>query len=370
VAQAGRDILSGVQLALIEENWKVAGRKIELISEDTEAKPAVALTKIRKLVEKDRVHMLIGGNMTSTGYALQPYVDSRKMPTVYPIIAANDLTQRKRAKWIIRTGWSSSQPSHPFGEYAYKELGYRKIATLGYDFAFSYETIGGFQRTFEEAGGRVIQKLWPAVGVLDFAPYLGQFSKDADAIFVVLFGAGALQFGKQYKEFGLKDKTPLIANGTTTDEHVLPSMGDEAIGIITALQYSAALDSPTNKKFAKAFADYAGKIASYYGEGGYTGGKWIIGAMKGIQGDVEDRNKLMKALKTLKLTDVPRGPIEIDKYGNPIQNIYIRKVERVDGKLQNSVIKTYPKVSQFWKWDPEQYLKEPLYTRDYPPIKK
>ena len=372
-AQTGRDMLSGVQLYLVDQGWKVAGRKIELISEDSEAKPAVALTKVRKLVEKDGCHVIFGGLMASTGYALQPYVDSKKIPTNYPVMAPDDLTQRKRAQWIVRTGWTSSQPSHPFGEYAYKELGYRKVATIGYDYAFGWEVIGGFQKTFEEAGGRIIQKLWTPVGTMDYGPFLGRIDKNADAVFGLFFGAGALQFVKQYKEYGLKDKIPLIGGGTTTDEHVLPSMGplgDAAIGIMTTLHYSAALNTPENKKFAKAFRDFAGKSASYYGENAYSGTQWIIEAVKKIKGDVENRDKFIKTLKSQEMPNAPRGPIVLDKYYNPIQNIYIRKVEKVGGELQNTVIKTYPKVSQFWKYTPEDYLKQPLYTRDWPPLQK
>ncbi len=369
-AQVGRDMLAGMELSLMDQNWQVAGRKIKLISEDTEAKPAVALTKVRKLVEKDGVHVLIGGLMASTGYALMPYVDAKKIPALYVIMASDDLTQRKPGKYMVRTGWSSSQPSHPFGVYAAKELGLRKVVTIGYDYAFGWEVVGGFQRTFEDSGGRIIQKLWTPVGTLDYGPYLGRINKDADAVFGLFFGAGAMQFVKQFKEYGLKDKMTLLGGGTTTDESVLPSMGDEAIGTITTLHYSGALVTPENQKFAKAFRAYAGKIASYYGEGPYTGGKWIIEAAKSINGDVEDRERFLKALKTLKLTGAPRGPYELDKFGNPVQNIYIRKVQRVGGELQNTVIKTYPKVSQFWTYGVDWYLKQPLYSRDYPPLKK
>lgn len=369
-AQVGKDMLAGLKVALEDQGWQVAGRKIVLISEDTEAKPAVAMTKIRKLVERDGVHVLIGGLMASTGYALMPYLDSKKIPAIYAIMASDDLTQRKPGKYMVRTGWSSSQPSHPFGVYAAKELGLKKIVTIGYDYAFGWEVVGGFQRTFEDSGGKIIQKLWTPVGTLDYGPYLGQIDKDADAVFGLFFGAGALQFVKQFKEYGLKDKMLLLGGGTTTDESVLPSMGDEAIGTITTLHYSGALDTPVNKKFGKGFEAQAGKIASYYGEGPYTGGKWIIEAAKAINGDVEDNEKFLAALKNLKMSDAPRGPIELDKFGNPIQNIYIRKVERVGGKLQNTVIKTYPKVSQFWTYDVDWYLKQPLYSRNYPPLKK
>lgn len=368
-AQTGKDMLTGLKFYLKQQGGKVAGREIILISEDTEAKPAVALTKVRKLVEKDGVHILMGGLMASTGYALQPYVDGKKIPTLYPVMAPDDITQRKRAKWIVRTGWSSSQPSHPFGEYAYKELGLRKIVTLGFDYAFGWEVIGGFQKTFEEAGGKIIQKIWVPVGNRDYAPFLPQIKKEADAVFALLFGAGALQFVKQFKEFGLKDKFTLLGGGTTTDEHVLPSMGDEAIGIYTTLHYSAALNTPVNKRFTESYRKFAGKSASYYSEALYTGGRWAIEAMKAIGGKVEDRAAFLSALQKQTLTDVPRGPLKISSYGNPIQNIYIRKVERVDGELQNTVIKTYPNVSQFWKYDPKEFLKQPVYARDYPPLK-
>ncbi len=368
-AQTGKDMLTGLKFYLKQQGGTVAGRKIILISEDTEAKPAVALTKVRKLVEKDGVHIVMGGLMASTGYALQPYVDGKKIPTLYPVMAPDDITQRKRAKWIVRTGWSSSQPSHPFGEYAYKELGLRKIVTLGFDYAFGWEVIGGFQKTFEDAGGKIIQKIWVPVGNRDYAPFLPQIKKDADAVFALLFGAGALQFVKQYKEFGLKDKMPLLGGGTTTDEHVLPSMGDEALGIMTTLHYSAAIDTAVNRRFTEPYRKFAGKSASYYSEALYTGGRWAIEAMKSINGKVENRADFLAALQKQTLSDVPRGPLKISSYGNPIQNVYIRKVERVAGELQNTVIKTYPKVTQFWKYDPKEFLKQPVYARDYPPLK-
>ena len=367
-AQTGKDMLSGLELYLKEQGGTVAGRKIELITEDTEAKPAVALTKVRKLVEKDGVHVLMGGLLASTGYALQPYVDGKQIPTLYPVMSPDDLTQRKRAKWIVRTGWSSSLPSHPFGEYAYNELGLRKIVTIGYDYAFGWEVVGGFQKTFEDAGGKIVQKIWVPVGNRDYAPFLPQIDKDADAVFALMFGAGALQFVKQFEEFGLKDKFALLGGGTTTDEHVLPSMGDEAIGIVTALHYSAAIDTPANKKFADAFREFAGKSASYYSEALYTGGRWAVAAMEAIDGNVEDRDAFLAALQNQQLTDVPRGPLKIDDYGNPIENVYIRKVEKVDGELQNTVIKTYPDVSQFWTYGPEKFLAQPVYDRSFPPV--
>src|SRR5262249_43381551 len=151
--------------------------------------------------------------------------------------------------------------------------------------------------------------------------------------------------------------------GTTTDEHVLPFMGDEAIGVITALHYSAALDTPINKKFVAAYRQRYHKIPSYYSESMYTGGKWLVAAIEAVGGHVEDRAGLIEALRTFKPLNLPRGPVELDGYGSPVENVYIRKVERVNGELQNTVIETFPNVSQFWKFNPAEYLRLPLYSR-------
>ena len=369
MAANGKDMLAGFELYLEEVGYQVAGRKIELLVEDDEANPAVSLTKTRKLVESDGVHVMSGGLMASTGYALAPYIDAKEIPMTYPIMAPDDLTQRKRAKWIVRTGWNSSQPNHPFGEYAYHVLKFKKIAVIALDYAFGWENVGGFQKTFEEAGGKIVQKIWTPLTVTDFSPYLAQIPKDVDAVYAMFTGRTAMQFTKQYKEFGLKGKVPLIGGGTTTDEHVLPSMGDEAIDIITALHYSEALDNPANKRFVKAFRAKAKKAASYYSENCYTGARWIVEAIKAIGGDVENRPKFMEALRKVHLKDVPRGDFRLDEYGNPVQNVYIRKVERVGNELQNSVIHTYPEVSQFWKYKPEEFLKQPVYSREFPPLK-
>jgi branched-chain amino acid transport system substrate-binding protein len=362
-AQNGRDILNGFLLYLDEIGYRAGGRRIELIVEDDEAIPAVGLTKARKLVERDQVHVMAGALLSSTGYALAPYIDSMRIPMVYPVVSADDLTQRRRSQWIVRTGWTGSQPNHAFGEYASRTLGLRRVVTIALDYAFGWESVGGFERTFVVQGGRVVRKIWVPVSVHDFAPYLAQVSRDVDAVYALVLGRSALQFMRQYQEFGLKGRVPLIGGGTTTDEHVLPFMGDEAIGTVTALHYSAALDTSANRAFAAAYRARFKKVPSYYSESMYTGGKWLVAAIDAIGGNVEDRAALVEALRRVKPTGLPRGPVELDTYGNPVENVYIRRVERVNGELQNTVIETFPRVSQFWTYDPAAYLKEPLYVR-------
>jgi branched-chain amino acid transport system substrate-binding protein len=369
IAAAGKDMYSGCELYWQEQGWQMSGRKVEVILEDNEGNPATALVKARKLVENDHVHMIVGVILSNVAYALVPYIEGQEIPTMYPINSADDLTQRKRPKWLIRTGFSAGGNMHPFGEYAAKVLGYKKVVTVGLDYAFGWETVGGFHKSFEDNGGQIVQKLWVPLNVQDYSPYLTQIKKDADAVFVVALGRWTLLFAQQYAAGGLRGRIPLIAGGTYTDEHVLPQLGDESIGVVSAHHYSASLDTPANKRFRAAFEKAYNRIPSFYSENCYTGARIIDEAVRAIGGKVEDRAAFMAALRKVQITDAPRGPVQMDAYGNPTQNIYIRKVERVGGKLQNTVIYTYPAVSQFWKYNPEEFLKQPVYSRDFPPCR-
>ena len=368
-AAVGKDMSNGFMMSLEEIGSQIAGRKVQAIIEDTQGDPAQALTRLRKLVESDQVHAVAGIFLANEGYALAPKVDEYGIPTVWAVVSADDLTQRKPTKWAVRTGWTSSQPNHPFGEYVAKTLGYKKVVTIAMDYAFGWEQVGGFQRTFEENGGQIVQKLWPPLGTTDFGPFLAQIKRDADAVFAVMVAASALRFPRQYQDAGLKARLPLIGGGTSFDEFVLPSLGDEAIGAISPLIYSAAIDTPVNKRFVKGFRTKYGKVPGYYGEASYSAGRWISEAAKAVGGGVEGKEKFLSALKKVELPDAPRGPIKLDAYGNPIQNIYVRKVEKKDGELWNTVIHTFPAVSQFWKYNPEEFLKQPVYDRAYPACK-
>ena len=369
IAAAGKDMYSGCELYWQETGWQAGGRKLEVILEDNEGQPAAALTKARKLVENDKVHMLAGVILSNVAYALVPYVEAQGIPTLYPINSADDLTQRRRPKWLIRTGFSAGGNMHPFGEYAATVLGYKKVATLGLDYAFGWETVGGFHKSFEDSGGQIIQKIWVPLNVQDYAPYLAQVKKEADAVFVNALGRWTLLFAKQYADSGLRDRLPLIAGGTYSDEHVLPQLGDESLGVVSAHHYSASLDTPANRRFRAAFEKAYNRTPSFYSENCYTGARIISEAVRAIGGKVEDRAALMAALRQVEITDAPRGPVKMDPYGNPTQNVYIRRVERVGGRLQNTVIHTYTAVGQFWKYDPEEFLKQPVYSRDFPPCR-
>ena len=369
-AQPAKDMVNGLTMYLDEIGHQMAGRKVEVIVEDTQARPDVTLTKLRKVVEHDKVHIVAGVLFGHLGYAVAPKVEEYRIPTLITVAASDDLTQRLKYKWVVRTGWASSQPSHPFGEYVAKTMGHKKVVVIGSDYAFAWEVVGGFQKTFEENGGQVVQKLWVPLGAMDLAPYISKIRRDADAVLTMVAGASTLQFFRQYQEAGLKGKIALIAGGPAVDEALLPAMGDEVIGTVSPLIYSGALDTPANRRFVKDYRAKFGKVPSYFAETNYTSGRWINEAVKSLNGNVEDREALIAALRKVEIADAVRGPVKLDPSGNPIQNVYIRRVERnKDGELQNTVILTIPAVSQFWKYGADEFLKQPVYAREFPPCK-
>ena len=252
LAQTGIDMRDGFLLYLEQHGNKLGGMDVKLIIEDEQGKGDVAVTKAKKLVLQDKVHMLIGGVLASTGYALAPVSTELKTMYIPSIPAADDLTQRqlKNFPYLIRTSWSSSQPHHPLGQWACDQ-GYKKIVTIAADYAFGYEVVGGFQKAFEDCGGKIVQKIWPPLGAKDFGPFIPTIKADTDAVFSLMVGPMPAQFIKQMRGAGFKK--PIIGGGTSYDEFVLPFMGDEAIGDVSALHYSAALDTPKNIEFVKAY---------------------------------------------------------------------------------------------------------------------
>jgi branched-chain amino acid transport system substrate-binding protein len=365
-ASSGKDMLNGLTLFLTEIHSTAAGRKITVIVEDTAGDPNTALAKARKLVEQDKVDVLVGPTLANEGYAVRDYIYFAKAPNLFPVVSGDDITQRKRTQWIVRTGWTSSQPAHALGRWAY-EQGKRRMAIIAYDYAFGWENVGGFQRTFEDSGGKVVQKIWTPQTTSDFAPYLPQIKKNVDAVVVAQSGGNAVRFLRQWQEFGMKGKYPLYGLSAVTDEAVLKSMGDEAVGLITVLHWSAALQTSEAQAFVKKFREAYKDAPGYRAEAGYVTGQVIAAALEKTGGNPEGPRGLVDAMRAVKISHAPRGPISFDEYGGVVENEYIRRVDQVKGQLQNTVIATLPNVSQFWTYDPAVFLNKPVYSRDYPP---
>ena len=371
-AQIGKDMRDGFQMYLDEHHNKLGGADVKFIVEDNQGKPDAAVTKAKKLVLQDHVNMFVGGLLASTGYALAPVSNEEKTLYIASVPAADDLTQRQASKYplFFRTTWTSSQPNHPLGQWAC-EQGYKKIVTIAADYAFGYESVGGFQKAFEDCGGKIIQKIWPPLGTKDFGPYIPSIKGDADAIYTLMVGPMSLQFPKQLRRSG--NKKPIVGGGTSYDEFILPFMGDEVLGDVSSLMYSAAIPTKKNEDFVKAYRAKYGKVPSYYSEGNYTTAQIIDEAMQKAGGKYPGAEKFVAIMSGLKI-DAVRGPISFEDR-NPVENIYIKKVEKKKmfgypkAELWNVVIKTYPHVSQYWTYGKEKFLKQPVYSRNFPPCK-
>jgi branched-chain amino acid transport system substrate-binding protein len=373
VASGGKEMVEGVQFYLDQVKGEMGGRKVELTVEDDASNPDTALQKARRLVEQGNCHMLIGNLLANTGLAVANYVKGTGTPYFIPIIAADDLTQRQRIKNVIRVaGYSASEFTHPLGDWALKQ-GYKKIATISQDYTFGHEQCGGLAQVFTEGGGEIVQQFWHPLNTADFSPYLGQLADlKIDAIFAMETGADSTRLIQQYASFGLKAKTPLLAAMNGTDQSVIRTLGEECEGIFSPAHFAEGSDNPVTQKFTRDYEAKYGKIPSLYGFSMYSGVMWIDAALKKTAGKVEDREVFIDTVLKTELDGSPLGKaVKLDAYGNPIYDVYIRKVvKRADGKFWNVPVATYPNVSQFWKYDPETYMKQPPYSRTFQGIKK
>ena len=372
-AQLGTDMVNGFQMYLDEHGGMLGCAKVTFIVEDDQGKPDVDVVKAKKLILQDKVDMLVGAVLATSAYALAPVSTAEKMLYIGTVSTADDLAQREVDKYpyLVLSGWVPSQPNHPLGQWACDQ-GYRRIVTIAADYAFGYEQTGGFQKGFEDCGGKIVQKIWVPIGTKDFGPYLPTLKADADAIFTVMVGPMSLQFPKQIRASGYKK--PIIGGGTNYDEFILPSMGDEVIGDVSSFMYSAALDTPKNAEFVKKYRAKYGKVPSYYSEANYTTAQWIDEVLKKTNGRYPGPLEFIKTMSGIKL-DAVRGPVSLDDRQTAINNIYIKKVEKKKmfgydkEELWNTVIKTYPNINQFGQFKKAEFLATPVYDRNYPPCK-
>ncbi|HKG82871.1 MAG TPA: ABC transporter substrate-binding protein [Beijerinckiaceae bacterium] len=367
LAQGGIQMEQGIATFLKEKNGAFGSRKVELLVADTGGNPAGAKTKAQELLERDKVDVILGPLAAFELLAITDYVRERQTPML-SLAAAEDVTQRKVNPWVIRPAASSGQCSHVMADYAAKEMGLKRMATISEDFAFGHEQCAAFQRVFEDTGGKIVKKLWPPLVTPDYTPYIAQIG-DVDGVFNGFAGSNPVKFMRSYADLGLKAKIPLTAGWTALDDALLKSVGDEAVGVISATYYTADHDSPSNKRFVAAMAKDYGVLPGAYSAAMYVAGQCVEAALGKTGGKSDDKKALSDALHGLSLEDTPRGPVAFDEGGNVVGSVFVRRCERKGGSLVNTTIKTYPKVSQFWTYPPAEFLKQPVYSRDYPPAK-
>jgi branched-chain amino acid transport system substrate-binding protein len=367
LAQGGIQMEQGIVTLLKEKSYTLAGRKVELLVADTGGNPAGAKTKAQEVIERDKVNVIIGPLAAFELLAITDYVREQATPLI-ALAAAEDVTQRRANPFVIRPSATSAQPCHAMGEYAAKELKYKRAATISDDFAYGHEQMAGFQRVFEDNGGKVVKKLWPPLVSPDYTPFIAQIG-NPDCVFQGFAGSNPVKFMRAYADLGLKGKIPLLAGPAGMDDALLRSLGDEAIGVISAGFYTADFGSESNKRFVAAMQKDYGVLPGTYSSSMYLAGQCVEAAMQALGAKADDRKALAEALHKVSIKESPRGPFSFDQYGNVVGNIFIRRCERKGGQLVNTTIKTYPNVSQFWTYDEKAFLANPVYARDYPPAK-
>jgi branched-chain amino acid transport system substrate-binding protein len=337
-AVLGEDVTRGMELYFDSVNWEVAGKKIELIKEDEENDPKVALRKFRKLVEQDKIDILTGPVSTAVAYALRDEVDSKKIPFLVTHAGGNDLTGSKRSDWIWRSSFSTWQVSSALGKWAYDNIG-KKIYVTAPDYAGGKEFVSGFKEAFTQAGGQIVGEVYPPLGTNDYASYLTQIkSAKPEAVYAFFAGSDAVRFVQQYEQYGLKDKIPLIGPGWLNAENIRKAQGNAVEGVYGSMFWDYHLDTPENKEFIAAYEKKYKERPSLEAVEGYDAAKIIVEALKKLNGDTSDKAKVIKAISEVEVT-TPRGPIKFDQEThNVIQNMYITKTELVNGKTENKVI--------------------------------
>jgi branched-chain amino acid transport system substrate-binding protein len=368
LAAGGILMEQGVLTYLKEKNFTLGGRKVDFISADTGGNPAGAKTKAQQLVERDQVDVILGPLAAFELYAINAYVIEKKMPTL-SLAAADNLTQRTPNPFLLRASATSSQAMQPMGHYAATELKLKRVVTISEDFAFGYEQMGGFQAAFAKDGGCVVKKLWPPLVTPDYTPYLARIG-DCDAVCQGFAGSNPIRFMKQYATAGLKYQ--VVAGEAGADDFLLKSFGDEAVGLVSAAPYTLDLETEANQRFVNGMLRNYDAIPGQYAALLYGNCQVLDAGLMAAGGDSSDRDKLMAALKSVSLTDTPRGPIKFDHLNNVIGTIYIRRLVKEGAKyglkLWNKTIRTYENVSQFWTWPEKEFLAHPVYSRDYPPL--
>ena len=337
-AAYGQQIEAGMKAYLKQYGDTVAGKKIELITRDTGGPaPEVAKRFAQELITRDKVQFLAGFGLTPNAMAVAPVVTEAKVPMIISNAATSVITTR--SPYIARVSMTIPQVSAPMAEWALKN-GVKQVYTVVADYGPGIDAETQFTKTFKAGGGEVVGTLRTPLQNPDFSAAI-QRVKDAkpQAVFVFLpAGEQGIAFVKGFNERGLaKEGIKLIATGDITDDHVLDAMGEPTLGLITSFHYSAAHDSAENAAFLKNYAaanDPKVGRANFMAAAGYDTMAAIFEVVRKTNGDV-DGDKAMAALKGYKWVS-PRGPVMIDPDTRDIvQTVYIRKVEKKDGKLAN-----------------------------------
>jgi branched-chain amino acid transport system substrate-binding protein len=323
----------------------VDGHKIVTYFDDTTGNPTIALSDARSLVLQKHIQIMEGPLLASEDAAVAPFLASYKVPTDnLAVCGETQIKDDAQYGNAMASGWLCDQPDIMAADYLYG-LGYRHVTVVANDYAFGWLTAGGFMTQFTRLGGKIDKVLYPPLTTVDFSPYVSAIPKNTQAVFAEVVGAGAIDFTKTYAQYGLHKTIPLYGNTLLFDYSVLPGevpadvLGDQEIG-----QYCDGINTATNNKFVAMFKQAYGVRPGYYAEAAYVHAELVVEALKRLHGNATNPTAVIAAMKSTPIV-APRGPVKLNlTVDAPTQNIYVCKVENVNGTLEDVPIKTYPNV--------------------------
>ena len=324
-AALGNAITNGFKLAIEENGGKVAGRDVEYFTVDDESEPAKATDNVNRLVQRDKVDVLVGTVHSGVVMAMVKVARDSGTLLIIPNAGANAATGSQCAPNIFRTSFTNWQPAHPMGKVMY-DRGHRKVVTLTWKYGAGEESVESFKEAFTKLGGAIAKEMFLPFPNVEFQPFITEIaSLKPDAVFVFFAGGGAVKFTKDYAAAGLKDRIPLYGSGFLTDG-TLEAQGASAQGLLTTLHYGDGIENPKNKQFRYAYGRKYGVQADVYAVQGYDASLLLAGGLAAVRGSFGDKKALYSALEKVKI-DSPRGAWTMSRAHNPIQDIYLRRVE-------------------------------------------
>ena len=324
-ATLGNAITNGFKLAIEENGGKVGGRDVEYFTVDDESEPAKATDNVNRLVQRDKVDVLVGTVHSGVVMAMVKVARDSGTLLIIPNAGANAATGSQCAPNIFRTSFTNWQPAHPMGKVMY-DRGHRKVVTLTWKYGAGEESVESFKEAFAKLGGSIVKEMFLPFPNVEFQPFITEIaSLKPDAVFVFFAGGGAVKFTKDYAAAGLKDKIPLYGSGFLTDG-TLEAQGASAQGLLTTLHYGDGIENAKNKQFRYAYGRKYGVQADVYAVQGYDACLLLSGGLAAVKGSFGDKKALYSALEKVKI-DSPRGVWTMSRAHNPIQDIYLRRVE-------------------------------------------
>ena len=330
-AQLGVAIENGFRLAITEQGGKLGGREIEYFKVDDESDPSKGIENANKLVQRDKVDVLVGTVHSGVQMGIQKVARDSGVLSLIPNAGVHAATRGLCAPNVFRTSFTNSQPTRALGQ-AMMAKGHKKAVWITWKYAAGDEAFEGFKESYTAAGGTILKELGLPFPQVEFQALLTEIAAlKPDAVACFFAGGGAAKFIKDYAAAGLKGKIPLYGSGFLT-EGVLEAAGPAADGIITTMHYSDSLDTPRNKKFRLDYAKAYKAQPDVYAVQGYDSGLLLIQGANAVKGDLSSKPALYKAMEGATI-DSPRGKWTMSKSHNPVQDMYLRVVENKENKV-------------------------------------